>query len=123
MTCTGPMKIQLKNASASESGDYFQVLFEEEEDGEGAYLLIQRQLEDPDSSLRYFEAHDEDDIAHFRVVRATLGRHRLHLRLARREAAELEVTFKVTDKDYHEVERVMRIMIPCLDVVDAADAS
>ena len=42
------MKIRLDHASASESGDYFQVLFESEEDGEGEYLLIQRQFEDRD---------------------------------------------------------------------------
>jgi hypothetical protein len=76
------MKIRLDHVSASESGDYFQVLFESEEDGEGEYLLIQRQFEDPDDARCYIEAHDEDYIGHFKVVRASLAR-----KLSRRRTA------------------------------------
>lgn len=116
------MKIRLDHVSASESGDYYQVLFEAEEDGDGAYVLIQRQFEDPDGGLCYVEAHDEAYIGHFKVVRAALDRNRFCLELPRREAAEVEVTFKATDRNYNDVVRIMRIMIPCIEVVDTKDA-
>ncbi len=116
------MKIRLDHVSASESGDYYQVLFEAEEDGDGAYVLIQRQFEDDDGGLCYLETHDEDYIGHFQVARAALGRNRFFLELRRREAAEVEVTFKTTEENYDDVARIMRIMIPCLEVVDTRDA-
>ena len=116
------MKIRLDHVSASESGDYYQVLFQAEEDGDGAYVLIQRQFEHPDGGLCYIEAHDEDYIGHFKVVRASLARNRFCLELRRRQATEVEVTFKTTDQNYIDVARVMRIMIPYLEVVDAQDA-
>lgn len=116
------MKIRIDHVSTSESGDYFQVLFEAEKDSDGAYVLIQRQFEDPDGGLCYIETHDEDYIGHFKVVRASLARNRFCLELARRQAREVEVTFATTDQTYHELRRVMRIMIPCLEVVDTQDA-
>ena len=105
------MKIRLDHVSAFESGDYFQVLFEAEEDGDGAYVLIQRQFEDHDGGLCYLETHDQDYIGHFNVVRAVLDRNRFCLELRRKEAAEVEVTFKTTDQNYHDVARIIRIMI------------
>jgi hypothetical protein len=45
------MRIRLDHVSVSQSGDYFQVLFEFERDSEGAYMLIERQFEDPDGGL------------------------------------------------------------------------
>lgn len=116
------MKTRLDCVSASQSGDYYQVLFEAEKDGDGAYLLIQRQFEDPDGGLCYLETHDEDYIGHFKVVRATLDRKRLYLELGRKEGADVEVTFKTTDQNYDDVERIMRMMIPCLEVAETKDA-
>ncbi len=116
------MKIRLDHVSASESGDYFQVLFQAAEDEDAAYVLIQRQFEGPDGGLCYLEAHDQDYIGHSKVVRASLARNRFCLELRRPEAADVEVTFKATEEKYKEVARVMRVMIPCLEVVDTQDA-
>ncbi len=122
------MKIRLDHVSASESGEYFQVIFKAEEDGDGAYVLIQRQFEDDDGGFCYLETHDEDYIGHFKVARAALDRNRFCLHLRRKQAAEVEVTFKTTDQNYNHVARIMRIMIPCLaagisgEVVDTEDA-
>ena len=116
------MEIRLDHVSASESGDYFQVLFEAEKDGDGAYVLVQRQFEDPDGGLCYVEAHDEDYIGHSRVARASLARNRFCLALQRRQAAQVNVTFETTEQNYRNVARVMRIMIPCLEEVDTQDA-
>jgi hypothetical protein len=116
------VKIRLDHVSAAESGDYFQVLFESEEDAGGAYVLIQRQFEDPDGALFYLETHDEHYIGHFNVARASLARNRFCLELPRGRAAKVEVTFEATDQEYDDVARIMRIMIPCLEIVGTQDA-
>jgi len=116
------MKIRLNHVSASESGDYFHVLFEAEGNGDGAYVLIQRQFEDPDGGLFYIETHDEDYIGHFKVARAVLSPNRFCLELRRKHSAEVKVTFEATDQEYDRVAKIMQIMIPCLEVVDTQDA-
>ena len=116
------MKIQLQDVSASESGDYYQVLFQGELDGEQAYVLVQRQFESPDPGRCYVETHDKDYVGHFKIAHAELGRNRFFLKLGRMKAAELEVVFNTTDKNWQQVARVMRIMIPRLKVLDPEDA-
>ncbi|HEY5283261.1 MAG TPA: hypothetical protein VIM14_10765 [Polyangia bacterium] len=86
------------------------------DDGNGPYLLVQRQFEDDDGGLCYFETHDQDYIGHFKVVRATLDRHRFCLELRRKKFSTIEVTFKATEENYMEVSRILRIMIPGLAV-------
>lgn len=111
------MKIQLDHVSATESGDYYQVAFGAAHDGDGPYVLIQRQFEDDDGGLCYLETHDQDYIGHFKVVRATLDRDRFRLELRRRKSSMVEVTFKTNEPNYIEVSRILRIMIPRLGVV------
>lgn len=108
------MKIQLDRVSAAESGDYYQVHFGGADDGDGPYVLIQRQFEDDDGGVCYLETHDQDYIGHFKVVRATLDRHRFCLELWRKNFSKVEVTFKTNEPNYIEVLRILRIMIPCL---------
>ena len=112
------MKIYLDHVSAAESGDYYQVQFDAADDGDGPYVLIQRQFEDVDGGLCYLETHDPDYIGHFGVVRATLGPHRFCLELRRKAFSNVEVTFKTNAPNHIEVSRMLRIMIPCLAVVD-----
>ena len=48
-------------------GDYYQATFEVEQDADdpgSAYLLIQRQFEDPDGYRCYIETHDEKYCGH-----------------------------------------------------------
>jgi len=63
------MRFRAKYVSASESGDYYQVAFEntapagdaaDVEGPDNPYLLIQRQFEEPDGGRRYVETHDEE---------------------------------------------------------------
>jgi hypothetical protein len=115
-----PVKIQLHDISASESGDYYQVLFEGALDGEQAYVLVQRQFELPDGGLCYVESHDKNYIGHFKVTYAELGRNRFFLKLARKTAAEVEVVFNTTEKNWRQVVRIMQFMIPRLRVSDSS---
>ncbi len=116
------MKIQLDDVSASESGDYYQVTFEGKLNGDEAYVLVQRQFEFPDVGRCYIESHDNDYVGHFKIAHAELGRNRFFLKLARMKAAEVEVMFNTTAKNWREVARVMRIMIPHLKVSNPKDA-
>jgi hypothetical protein len=113
------VKIQLDHVSASEDGDYYQVHFGAAHDGDGPYVLVQRQFEDPDGGLCYLETHDQDYIGHFKVVRATLDPHRFSLELRRQKFSKVEVTFNTDEPNYIEVSRILRIMIPYLAVVSA----
>lgn len=108
------------HASASEAGDYFQVLFEEREDDYGApYLLIQRQFEDEDDESCYVESHDLELVGHFDVLSARLDRRRLLLSVNQELVAD--VVFDVTEPEFRELERILRIIIPELEVGQDTD--
>jgi hypothetical protein len=47
------MQLNCKYVSASEAGDYFQVLFEKERDDDKEYFLIQRKFEFTDRGKCY----------------------------------------------------------------------
>ncbi len=109
------LTISAHHASASEAGDYFQVLFEERSEEEGApYLLIQRQFEDEDGDVCYLESHDQKLGGHFRVRSARLGRRRFVISV--KQALGAEVALDIDEQTFHEIERVLRIMIPHLEV-------
>src|ERR1700730_13300280 len=62
------MRFHANHVSSSISGDYYQVMFEAEEDTndpDSPYLLIQRQFETLDDGRCYIETPDEQDIGHF----------------------------------------------------------
>ena len=53
-------------------GDYYKATFQAEQDTDdpdSAYLLIQRQFEDPDDNWCYIETHDEKYCGHFLLRR------------------------------------------------------
>ena len=67
-------------------GDYYQAMFEAEQDTEDAdspYLLIQRQFEDPDDNRCYIEMHDEKYCGHFLLRRVGFTPQKLSIELDR----------------------------------------
>ena len=91
--------------TVSSSGDeYFQVCFQEADDSDEAYLLIQRQFEDDDGGCFYVECPHEPLGGHFKIRRAELGRDVLRLEFWSRPAA--------SDAKYKELKRILSIMIP-----------
>jgi len=116
------MKMHMGYASVSIAGDYYQVMFEEKVSNEeqdsmaSKYLLIQRQFEFQDRGLIYVESHDQNYIGHFKVARARLDPKCLFLVLDRKNAAVVEITFETSPRNYAEIKRVMRIMIPNIQV-------
>jgi len=112
-------ELSLPYVSVSSSGDeYFQVSFDACEDDGGSeyvehdYLLIQRQFESYDGGLYYLESHDEELCGHFKIRRATLGRDFLRLELAGDSAETVQTRFQTAMGGYHELRRVLGIMIP-----------
>ena len=123
------MKLHARYVSASEAGDYYQVLFEErdpdvEQDApEGKYFLIQRQFETPDGGLIYVESQDQDSIGHFKVVKARLNPRCLFLALSGERSASIEVTFDSSPENCTEITRVLRVMIPILELLNENKSS
>ena len=113
------MRINLDCVSASEAGDYFQVSFETEHDDDGAYVIVQRQFEDPGDDLYYIETHDKTYIGHFQIVSAKLGRNQFNLQLQREKATRIEVTFDTSVQRFNELKRILMIMIPQLEIADS----
>jgi len=112
-------ELSLPYVSVSSAGDeYFQVSFDACEDDGGSeyvehdYLLIQRQFESYDGGLYYLESHDEELCGHFKIRRATLGRGFLRLELAGDSAETVQTRFQTDMGGYHELRRVLGIMIP-----------
>lgn len=113
------MRFRAKYVSASESGDYYQVAFENSDPaGDAAdvdipgspYLVIQRQFEDPDGGRCYVETHDEEYIGHFRLRSIEFSPSRLLLEIARDRKNRIEVIFDIGQSEFEEVQRVVDII-------------
>ena len=99
--------------SVSSSGDeYFQVCFQEADDSDEAYLLIQRQFEDDDGGYFYVECPHEPLGGHFKIRWAELGRDVLRLEFRGRPAETIEIRFVASDARFKELKRILSIMIP-----------
>jgi len=85
-------RLHAKHASASEAGDYFQVLFEETEQGEDSrYFLVQRQFEFPDGGCCAIETELPEMCGHYRIRRAVLERRRFQIWWLHREEIQAEI--------------------------------
>ena len=106
------VEMQFNFVSASEAGDYFQVLFEEEKDNdEKGYFLMQRQFEFPDEDEFYLESDDNRFCGHFQIAAASLSRDEFCLELLpSTERKKLRIRFYTDPDVFEEVKRVLRIM-------------
>ncbi len=105
-----------RGVSPSEEGDYFQVLFNERLDDDTVYFLIQRGFdyddedqEEPDPC--YMETHDERLCGHLDIARAELSRRRFYLRLACSDAPAVEILYRISDRKYSELTRIMKTIL------------
>ena len=108
-------KLHAEFARASESGDYFQVLFEERKGAaDTRYFLLQRQFELPDGRTCAIETEIPEMCGHFRVQGAVLKRDRLEISWIGRGETQAEITFATDAESYANICRIMCIMIPDL---------
>ena len=90
------MDFRANYVSTSVAGDYYQAMFEAEQDADdpdSAYLLIQRQFEDPDDDRCYIETHDEKYCGHFLLRRVDFTPQKLSIELDRPRDNFVSVTF------------------------------
>ena len=106
------MQLNCKYVSASEAGDYFQVLFEKELDDDKEYFLIQRQFEFPDGGKCYIETQGEDYIGHYKIRKSTISPKRFYVKIQRWQDSDITINFNTSTKNYNEIKRVLKIMIP-----------
>lgn len=104
-----------KHASAAEAGDYYQVSFDDDDDDDpdsidGRYLLIQRQFEFPDDDSYYLESDDNRLCGHVKVRAVTLSSGFLSIDLLADECTTLRIRFGISQHDFEEFERIVRIM-------------
>lgn len=105
------IQMQFNSVSASEAGDYFQVLFEEDVDNpEARYFLVQCQFEFPDEEGFYIESDDTQLCGHFEVKTAILSRQSLRLEMPSTKWKIIQVQFRTDDAGYEELERVLETM-------------
>jgi len=104
-------KFHAQHVSASESGEeYFQVLFEEEEDSDKAYLLLQRQFEMPGRSHCYIENHELSSSGHF-IANAVLHRNEFQLNVLGQEKGNWNISFDIENDNYEEVKSILKVIL------------
>ena|SRR3990172_693799 len=113
---TNLKELRCEHVSASEAGDYFQVVFEQTRDSHVGYVLVQRQFEMPDGGKCYVETDDQQFCGHFRIRNAQLSRDQFRMTFGRGPVQQITVSFSVTDSAYAEAKRVLQIMIPDLEL-------
>jgi hypothetical protein len=96
--------------SASEAGDYYQVIFEEDAGNPGArYFLIQRQFEFPYEGF-YIESDDAEFCGHFDVEAASLSRRCLRLEMPNTKWKSIQIRFASGQVAYDELAHALSTM-------------
>lgn len=104
-------------ASASEAGDYVQILFEETPDSDARYVLIQSQFEFPQACDVTVETDGGDWYANLTVERAKLDRQRLVIDgRADTESVRMIVNFEADDATFADLKRVLLIIVPVVEL-------
>ena len=96
-------------------GDYYQAMFEAEQDTDdpdSAYLLIQRQFEDPDDHRCYIETHDEKYCGHFLLSHVDFTPQKLSIDIDRPSDNLISVTFAMVATEFAEASQVVKIIEP-----------
>jgi hypothetical protein len=109
-------EFRCEHVSASEAGDGFQVLFTKASDSDEGYVLVQRHFEFPDRGECYLETEDREFCGHFPIRTAHLSRNHFEISFGRGSVRKLVVFFNITDSVYAEVQRVLQIMVPEIEI-------
>ena len=106
------MHFHANYVSTSVSGDYYQAMFEAEQDSDdldSPYLLIQRQFEDPGDESCYIETHDQKYCGHFLLRRVDFTPQKLSIELDRPRGNFVSVTFAMVATEFAEASQVVKI--------------
>ena len=104
------IEMLLNSVSASEAGDYYQVVFEENADNSSArYFLIQRQFEFPYEGF-YIESDNTELCGHFDVNAASLSRRWLRLEMPNAKWKSIQIRFAADQVAYDELAQILSTM-------------
>jgi len=107
------MDLFLKHVSVAESGgEYFQVWFADDEEGDDNYFLVQRQLESPDQGRVYLESHLRTLSGHFRIRGAELERSPFRLDIMCQPPETVQIRFQASEAQFNRLKKVLSIMRP-----------
>jgi hypothetical protein len=107
------MQFHAERVTVSVAGDYYQLLFEAEEesdDPESPYLILQRQFEIEDSGRCSVETHDENFIGEFILEQIEFTRNRLSVSVDRLDDKEIVVTFGLSHSEFEKASQVLKII-------------
>jgi len=106
--------LEFKTVSVTISGDYYQVLFDDDLDTEDEpYFMIQRQFEFPDGDICHFESDNEDLIEQCTASSVSLSANTLCLSYGReKQSRDVKIKFGLHDTDIHELASTLKEMIP-----------
>ena len=107
------MRFHANHVSTSVSGDYYQIMFEANEDSaelDGPYLIIQRQFEMPDGGRCYIETHDEEYVGHFQMRHIDFRPDGISVEIGRSKNNVIDVTFDMTTSAFEEAVPVLKII-------------
>jgi hypothetical protein len=108
------IEFHAQNVSYSEDlegREYFQVVFEEQDEPGGKYVLLQRQFEIPDGGICYFEC-DQIERSGSRVIRnSKLNRDRFEIDVPGEDGGKWGVAFELDDSSYAALKEVLSIIL------------
>jgi len=107
------VELTFDEAYATESGDYFQLHFGNDDSSTSdsqLYFLIQRSFEDDKDTSYYIETNAEEMINHYDITQATLSKNYLYLNTTNSKYTEFKIVFKSTQRSFNQVERIFRVM-------------
>ena len=108
------MSFKAKNVIATESGDYYQVDFEETRDSLINYLLIQRgfEFEELTPDPVYVECSDPDLCGHVPIKKVSFTPNRFYLQVDdANEDFAFDITYQIDENNYQEVKRILEIIL------------
>lgn len=94
-----------------EGREYFQVLFQEQDEPGGKYVLLQRQFEIPDGGISYFECDEIERSGSHVIRKAKLSRKRFEIEVPGESGGKWVVEFEIEDRRYEELQEVLRIIL------------
>ena len=97
---------------AESGGEYFEVSFEDPEESDDRYFLVQRQFESPDHGRLYVESHLRRLSGHFRIRRAELERGLFRLEIMCQPPETVQIRFQAGETQFNRLKKVLRIMLP-----------
>ena len=105
---------------ASEEGDYVQVFFGKTRESVDEYFLIQRQFEFPDDGKCYVETANPNCCGHYVIQNAQLTRNWFRISYGKKTAKQVMVSFKASDRTYAKARRILKVIVPRLEVAEVA---